>query len=281
MRVRTAESPIILKFHELHRVARFTMAYGILSLREAAAFRADMFLKLAGYPVRLIMSYFLWRTLLGTGIIQGRGFGDIVSYYLLTFFLTQLYPFPRMARDIREQIYSGDVVIYFSRGVPLSVVWIGRFLSQAVVTTVLITPVAAALLLIVGQFHPTKEGVFSALPLLLIGLVLKGQIWYLLGVSTYFIGENMGVIRFWRLLEDLLSGSLLPLFLYPVGVQAIFTYLPTPYLLYLPVMALIKAPAVGTLLYQLAMGLGWILVLSLVIQLVTIYGNRRLTGHGV
>lgn len=266
---------------ELQANLRFALAYGWIALRNLMAYRAEIFVKLAGYPARLVLAYFLWRVLLGSGMLNGYGFTDVLTYYLVTFLLTQMYPFARMSREIRNEIYSGDVVVFVARGVPHWAVWLGRFLATACIYLALVSPVAVLLIALLGHVTFTIQGLVGFITLTVLGLIVKGQLWYLIGISSYFTEENMGTIRLYELLERLLSGAILPVFLFPAWVVSVQKFLPFMYTLYVPVNTLLHAPSWTEVGQYVVVSGSWCIGLALITRLVFESGWRRFTGHGI
>lgn len=265
---------------ELTTNLKFVMAYAAITFKYSLAYRFDLFVKLAGYPARLLMCFFLWKVLVNNQIIQGYGFRDILTYYLLAYFLTQMYPFKRMARDIKMEIYSGDLVIFLARGVPHWAAWVGRFLATACAYCILVTPMAAALILLLGKVSVNPRAIIGFLALFLVGMMIKGQAWYLVGISTYYTEENMGWARLYDLAERLLSGALLPLFLFPEWFTGVSQYLPFHYTLYAPVQALLQPLSWTELGWKLLAGLAWCLAFAVFVRVVFNHGWRRFTAYG-
>jgi ABC-2 type transport system permease protein len=220
------------------------------------------------------------KTTIGAGYTQGRSFQSVITYYLITYFLTQMYPFVRMAREIRAEIFSGDLLVFMARGVPHWAVWSGRFLATASAYVVLVAPLAMLLIVSFGQVAMTLQALLGFCFLLLIGMFIKGQLWYLVGISSFFTEDNTGTIRLYELAEQLLSGAVLPLFLFPDWFGNLARYPPFTYTLFVPVQALGQGQTWNALLAQAAVGIGWCIVLGWLIGLVTERGWRRFTAHG-
>jgi ABC-2 type transport system permease protein len=90
----------------------------------------------------------------------------------------------------------------------------------------------------------------------------------------------MRTIRLFRLVERLLSGAILPLFLFPGWFSSALRYLPFGYTLYVPVQALIQPQAPGDLGASLGIGLAWCVALGWATRAMTAAGWRRFTAHG-
>lgn len=262
------------------RDLRIVVAYAQATLRDIVAYRFDLFLKLLGYPARILMMFFLWRLLLGDGTVAGRSFEDVFTYYLLAMLLTQMYPFVRMARTIREEIFSGDIITYLARGIPHHAVWSGRFLATTAAYLVVILPLSLVLLARFGNLSLTGRGAAQFLVLLALGLVIRLLIWYAVGISAFFTEENVGQARLVELLDTFFSGALLPLYIFPDGLQALAKALPFSITLFAPVDALIQPHSWGAFWGIAALGTAWVVGLAIIAYLLFWLGWRQFTGHG-
>lgn len=260
--------------------ARFIAAFTRLSWRDTFAYKADLFIKLAGYPARILMAYFLWRTLFQTGVIRGVTFEDVFTYSLLVFFLTQMFPFARMARGIREEIYNGNLATYLARGYPHAGVWLSRFLATSVSYLLLISPVAIPLALLFGHIEAQPLTILASLALIVIGTFIRGQLWYLIGISAFFTEDNLGAMRLFDLVERLLAGAVLPLFLFPEWFQSLTHALPFAYTLYAPVDFLVRGHPPGAAWTAVLIAAAWSAALALLARLVFRAGWKRFTAHG-
>lgn len=255
-------------------------AYAQATLRDILAYRADLFLKLVGYPARILMMFFLWRVLLGDGTAAGHSFQDVFTYYLLALLLSQMYPFVRMARQIREEIFSGDIATYLARGIPHYAVWLGRFLATSAAYLVVILPLSILLLVRFGDLHVSLVGAAQFALLLALGLLIKLLLWYAVGISAFLTEENLGQARLLQLLDTFFSGALLPLYFFPHGLQAIASALPFSITLYSPIDALIHPHAWSAFWDVAGVGFAWVLGLALATHLLFRLGWRQFTGHG-
>lgn len=263
-----------------HRDLRIVVAYAQATLRDIVAYRADLFLKLVGYPARILMMFFLWRILLGDGTVAGRSFQDVFTYYLLAMLLAQMYPFVRMARSIREEIFSGDIATYLARGIPHHAVWSGRFLATTAAYLVVILPLSLVLLARFGNLNTTWRGATQFLALLAVGLLIKLLIWYAVGISAFLTEENVGQARLVDLVDTFFSGALLPLYVFPERLQVLAKALPFSITLYAPVDALIQPHAWSAFWGIAALGAAWVVGLALIARFLFWLGWRQFTGHG-
>lgn len=259
---------------------RFIVAFMLLSWRDTFAYKADVFVKLVGYPSRIVMAYFLWQTLFEHGIIRGINFKEVFTYYLLVFFLTQIFPFARMGRSIREEIYNGNLSTYLARGYPHAGIWLARFFTTSVSYLLLILPVAVPLILLFGSIKANLLTFLASVILMLIGTLIRGQLWYLIGISSFFTEENMGTIRLFDLSERLLAGAILPLFLFPEWVISLTHALPFAYTLYAPIDFLVRDQPTTQAWMAVCIATGWSIALALLTRMVFHAGWKRFTAHG-
>ena len=260
---------------------RVIWAFFRLSLSDMLVYRVDLFVKVISYPIRLLMTFFFWKALFEAGMIEGYQFEDIFIYYLAMYLLIQMYPFVRMARTIRNDIFSGDILVYVSRGFSHSGMYIGRFLAASFAFLLLTLPLSVLGILLISPSHLSWQGSAGFLLLLVPGIIIKGQLWYLIGMSTLYTEENIGTIRFYDLIEQLLSGAILPLFFFPAWIRSISSFLPFQYMLYAPIQALITPFSWTTILTQFVISAVWVCLLTIVIYGVFRHGWSRFTAHGV
>lgn len=259
----------------------FVLAFARISLRDTFAYKIDLFVKLVGYPARLLMGYFLWKTLFEHKVIPGSDFRSIFTYYMIVYLLTQMFPFVRMARSIREEIYSGQLSVYLARGYPHTGIWLSRFLAASMSYLLLVSPIAIPLILVFGELHPQPSTLIASLILIFLGTLIRGQMWYLMGISSFFTEENMGTLRVYDLIERFLSGAILPLFLFPTWLTNTVKYLPFPNMVFVPVDLLVRKHTPNEAWTAVCVAVCWSLLLGFGTRLVFQTGWKRFTAHGI
>lgn len=253
----------------------------MLNLKKAFANRIELFTKLFGYPARLFMVYFLWLS-----VLENRAFPDleksyILGYYTVSLFLVQMYPFIRKSREIREQIFSGEIANYLARNIPFGVVNLMEYTATISVYLLSVTPVAYILLGIVAKVLPGLTLLLMFLFLAFLGSILRFAVWYVIGLLTFYTHENMGIITFYLTLENVLSGSLLPLRVFPEQFQKVFNILPFRLMIYTPVDVLFNGTTVSQFLINVFLQIFWLALVLALAAVIWKGGLKKFTACGV
>ena len=97
---------------------------------------------------------------------------------------------------------------------------------------------------------------------------------------TFFLLNNIGLIRAKRVVIDLFSGLLLPISFYPVWAQDVMTYLPFQAISYIPSMIFTEG-FVGQEIYQaLLLQAVWVILLLIPIRLLWSLAKKQLIVQG-
>ena len=255
-------------------------AYLRLALRNQAVYRTEFLFRWIALPIELMMVYFLWRLLAEAGFTAGYTVGGLLAYYVVSLFLNRVVPFVRIARDVREDIYQGTIIIYELRRTPPWTVWAAHSVAGLAAYLPVALPLVLLLVALTGTAL-TWEGIAWFVVLTGLGYTITMQIWYLIGLSSFFTEENMGAARFYQTVQALLGGIMLPIDLFPQWFQQLSNYLPFQYWTYLPAKALVDSTRVGDAFGHLAAGLMWVAALALLSRWVWRRGWEHFTAHNV
>lgn len=245
------------------------------------AYKVDLVLRWLGYPARLLITYMLWAYLLKMSHASAQQTTTIIVYFVFALFLGQLYSFVRMARDIREEIYGGDITVYLVR--PLSHLMLNY--SKAVMTIVINAfiafPFIWAIAFFLTGYIPSLYQVGMFALAFLTGFTITFLIFYTIALTAFFTGEIMGALRAFWIISDFLGGVFLPISLMPVSLQEILKYLPFQFWVYLPA-SLFSGNQPPESAWQLLLtGLGWIVILWGGYRLIWKVGTSRYSGHSL
>lgn len=253
-------------------------------LKSQLAWRADVMFQMFFTIGRILFAYLLWKVIFdGRESVSGFTFDGMLSYYIISSFLTQL----DLSQGISEEIYNRIRGGTFSKYMVLPVNTEGYFLAMevGVVLFYLVFDLIAAFVwvLVFGiRLQLTAElwVVFCALAMVLLGLLFMVQMNYYLGLLTL---KYQGIGTFLMIknnLVALITGSIIPLALLPESVVGVMRLLPFYYVTYLPSMLL-----VGRCREEAVTGLAvlavWCLVLQVLIHVTWEKYSRRYDGVGI
>jgi ABC-2 type transport system permease protein len=223
----------------------------------------------------------IWIAMAQTGPIAGYGPADFAGYYLAAILVRRITGCA-IAPDVEHLVRSGELSAYLVR--PLGVahflfarVLTSRFMSVGIVAV----PVAAAAWLIPGaQFEasPLTLALFSAACAL--GLLFEFLAQYLIGSLSFWIVQAHGVNAAFTFVKLFFGGYIVPLALFPAGLQAAVRWLPFQIAVGLPVEILTGAAPADQAVLRMAVCAVWIAFLAAAARAVWRAGLRSYGAVG-
>lgn len=204
--------------------------------------RADVIFNMIFTVSKILFAYLLWSIIFqNKEMIGGFTFHGMLSYYIVNSFLSQLDMSDGISNEIHDRIRNGTfskymvipvgiqkyfmamelgiVLFYLLFDFLAAVIWIFVFKIEFVFTNHLPAFVCAVLMAVFGMLFMVQLNYFLGL------LTLKYQ-----GIRTFLMIKNN--------LISLVTGSIVPLALFPEAVIKIMKILPFYYVTYLPSMLL-------------------------------------------
>lgn len=255
-----------------------------IHLKAQLAWRADVIFNMLFTVSRILFAYLLWRVIFTQkDVVSGFTFHGMLSYYIISSFLTQL----EMSKGVSEEVSSRIRNGLFSQYMVIPVNIEGWFLAMeaGVVLFYLFFDLAAAVIWIFVfriQFVFTGDPlmVLCAAAMVLLGLLFMVQLNYYLGILTLKYEEISTFLMIKDNLMTLVTGSIVPLVLFPDRVVRVMRLLPFYYVTYLPAMLLTgrcrEEMGKGLLLLSV-----WCLALQLLIQVTWSNYRKKYDGVGI
>ena len=255
-----------------------------IHLKDQLVWRTDVALNIIFTISKIIFAYLLWGIIFGEReIVNGFTFYGMMSYYIVSTFLNQLEKSEGVSKEINKQIRAGTFSKYMV--VPINIE--GYFLAMEfgmtlfyVIFDFLAGAVWIGLFKIKFQFTTNLFVIVCAILIIIIGIIFMVQLNYYLGILTL---KYQGIGTFLMIKNNLISfvtGSFIPLALFPDIIVKIMRFLPFYYITYLPSMLLVgycEDEAVQGIVILLI----WCVVLQLVIQYTWNKYVRKYEGVGI
>ena len=248
------------------------------------AWRADVIFNMIFTISKILFAYLLWRMVFsGKEVVSGFTFHSMLSYYIISSFLSQLEMSEGISSEIFHRIRNGTFSKYMI--IPISMEGYFVAMEVGVVLFYLVFDLIAALLWVFIfriEFALVTDAVIliSALCLILLGMFFMVQFAYYLGILTL---KYQGIDTFLMIknnLMALITGTIVPLALFPEAVIRVMKVLPFYYVTYLPSMLLIgrcREEAVTGIVIMA----GWCLALQAAIRLTWAKYSRKYDGVGI
>ena len=213
-----------------------------LHLKSQLAWRADAVFNMLFTVCKILFAYLLWSTIFKqNNSVAGFTFHGILSYYIISSFLSQLDMSAGISGEISSRIRNGT----FSNYMVLPVNAESYFLFQEIGTMLfyLLFDFAAAVIWIFIfriDFALTTDPYLLVCELLMIplGLFFMLQLNYFLGLLTLKYQEISTFLMIKDNLMMLVTGAIVPLVLFPEKLLVFLRSLPFYYVTYLPSMLL-------------------------------------------
>ena len=196
---------------------------------------------------------------------QAVGMSAIMTYYVLVT-ICNLFLTSHTEYDVAElHIKQGELTNYLMK--PISYFWLGALeelpyrILQASYALVLVG-------IIVFAFHVqlNLHITLTTLPLIVLIFILGYAISYTLKMNiaylSFWMKDVTALLEFTSIVTILLSGSILPLYLYPSYLQGVLTSLPFVYFTYFPVMSIQGAYTPFVLMQIIGVQLVWFIGLK-------------------
>lgn len=263
---------------DLRKYLEITKIY----IKTQLAWRGDSVIQILFTLTKILFASLLWGTIFaGRDEVTGFTINSMLSYYIISSFLTQLDMSSRVSSEISQRIRNGT----FSKYVVIPVNIQGYFIAMEmgmVLFNLFIYFITSAIWIYVFRirfvFVSDPVVLAGAGILILLGLFFMAQLNYYLGLLTLKYEEIGTFLMIKDNLVAFVTGSIIPLTLLPEGIVLFMKAFPFYYVTYLPSMLLI-----GRLKEELGMGLlvlsCWCVILQAVIHVT--WQNYRIKYDGV
>ncbi len=234
------------------------------------AYRGQVFLWLLGGLLTAVMSGLLWWAVFkfgdGATSIAGFTYPQMLLYMIMSAICGEaLYcgTADEIARDVRNGVIGMRLtkpISYQGQHVAMA---IGNFGGRMIVIGIpMITLGTIVAVFGFGLTGIEWYNVLLAVPALFLGLLLKNAIGFMFGQIAFKTQAMWGVLSMLDVFVSFLSGAIVPLSLFPSGVQTALGYTPFPSVISLPVRIFMGMCTPYEIAIGFATSLFWIVVLN-------------------
>ncbi len=246
-------------------------------------YRAELFLWVFVDVARFLVYPFIWLAVYASGgAIDGYSPTSLITYYIIVAIINIL-AFSRVGYDMRRQIMNGSLSQYLIKPINYLVQETLGELSYKF-GKIIITLFAAIIAAIFFPKYLPLPG-FTNLCAFLFALILTFAISHgfqlLIGLTTFWLGENEGIGQFQGMLENVFAGEIAPLTFFPGTLQSLAFFLPFQYLTYFPAQIYLGTLKSSEILHGFGASILWIAVLYTAVVLVWKRGIKRYDGSSM
>lgn len=253
------------------------------SFQNTLIYRFNFFAGLISQFFTLGIFLYLWLSIYRRGgKIGSYSLVQLIVYYVASSFLSMAVKGIDVAKNIGESIRQGTITNLLLR--PIS-----HFKFQFFYTVAsLIYQVLLSLALFVSlgillvkyfNFYPSVEHLFYFILSAILGFLLNFLIFYIIGISTFWLGFIMGFNYIAQVIISFLDGSFIPLDLFPDFLAQINSFLPFKYIVYVPVSIFVGRAEPS--IWSFVVPCFWIIGLYFISNLLFKKGVRKYEGFGL
>lgn len=199
-------------------------------------FRGIIIDRLLGFLFQFVLMLFFWKAVYSDILeINGRNYTDMLVYMLFSVSISALYLYPTIA-FISTDIKSGNITTILLKPIDYQLQFLNKQFGIAVFMFMILMPILTLFLVIVGVGFSWDNLILFLISLFL-GFLFNAAFNFLLGVLCFWTENSWGIASFKLALVEILSGTLIPLDLFPAYLHnIIINILPFSKITYYPIM---------------------------------------------
>ncbi len=202
------------------------------------AFRLRYYTGVLTYFLNVTVYYFIWKALFAEDPhFAGFTFPEIVTYVAVGWIIRSLY-FNNIDQDMAQEVLEGKIAMALIKPVNIQWMFVSQALGETAFRLVLLTAPAAAVIGLVFPARPPSSAGHAALFLASLAgsILIVAMLNFLVGTCAIRLKSILGLLRAKFFVQELLSGLLVPLSLFPAPLQKALALLPFQHIGYTPML---------------------------------------------
>lgn len=263
--------------------ARRYAEYARIGFVNTLAFRLRYYTGIITYLINVTVYYFIWKALYETDPDFARGFSfdEIVTYVAVGWIIRSVY-FNNIDQNMAAEVLDGKIALSLLKPVSVQTMFLGRAFGEAGFRLIMLTLPAAVVFSLVFPVRGPASGVHLAgfLCALPGSVLLTATLNFIVGACAVRLKSILGLLRAKFFVQELLSGLLVPMTMFPAPIREVLSYLPFEHIAYTPLRIYLGKLNGAEIVEALAMQLLWVVALG---AFGAWFWNRmalRITIHG-
>ncbi|WP_158630012.1 ABC-2 family transporter protein [Cohnella sp. AR92] len=255
--------------------------FSVKAFTNQLAYRAEVWLRLLGNFVTILIQVEIWKAVIGSGNVDGVTVEQMITYSVINTLLSALL-LNGVSSKVDDSLKSGGIASELVRPLsyPLYLLFdgLGNSIYQLTFT---VAPSFLIAWLFFGILPPSSAANFIAfLGALIIALIVSFLLGYFISLLAFWFMNHFALSWTLNGLITVFSGSFLPIWFFPHYWASLAKALPFQYMGYVPA-TIYLGKMTGTQMWQtLALGMGWIAALLVLVQWLWARAVRRLVIQG-
>jgi viologen exporter family transport system permease protein len=262
---------------------RNCLQYARVGFVNILAFRLRYYTGIVTYLINVTVYYFIWKALYTADphFAAGFGFEEMVTYVAVGWVIRSVY-FNNIDQNMATDILEGSIATTMLKPVSVQSIYVGRALGEACFRLIMLTVPAGLVVALIfpvqGPASPQAFGLF--LVSLAASVVLTGALNFIVGCCAVRLKSILGLLRAKFYVQELLSGLLVPITMFPPALQTVMAYLPFEHIAYTPLRIYLGKLEGAAALEALGVQVLWAVILMALGSRFWHLMARKITIHG-
>ena len=246
------------------------------------AFRLRYYTGVLTYFINVTVYYFIWKALYAAGPnFAGFGFPEMITYVGVGWIIRSLY-FNNIDQDLAAEVMEGKISMALIKPVSVQWMFISQALGEAVFRLGMLSVPVAVVVSLVFPIQPPKTPGHAALFLLSLAgsILIVATLNFIIGTCAIRLKSILGLLRAKFFVQELLSGLLIPMTLFPDPLERILAWLPFEHIGYTPMQIYLGRLDYAQSARVLAIQAVWAALLAAFGDWFWKRMSRRITIHG-
>jgi ABC-2 type transport system permease protein len=227
------------------------------------AFRLRYYTGVITYFINVSVYYFIWKAVYThDSEYGGLGFAEMITYVAVGWIIRSLY-FNNIDSEMASDVLEGKIAMVMIKPVSIQWSYIARALGESAFRLLMLTaPTALVIGLIFPVEPPASPFHFAAfLAAVLFSVLIVAGLNFAVGSCAVSLKSILGLLRakFW--MQELLSGLLVPITLFPSPFREISSLLPFQHIGFTPMMIYLGRMSAGEMTRAFVLELLWVIAL--------------------
>ena len=263
--------------------SRPTIEFARIGFVNILAFRLRYYTGVITYLINVTVYYFIWKALYtaSPGFAEGFDFPEMITYVAVGWVIRSVY-FNNIDQTMATDVMNGDVIMTMLKPTTVPSRYIGQALGEAAFRLIMLTaPTAVVIALVFPVSAPASwlHGL-AFLPALGASVLLTAALNFIVGTLALGMKSILGLLRAKFYVQELLSGLLVPLTMFPPAAQEAMAWLPFQHIAYTPLQVYLGKVNGAELAWTLAIEWAWAVAMLLFCGWFWERASRKMTVHG-
>lgn len=251
-------------------------------VHELLAFPIDFLANWASFPFTMITYYFLYDAVYTYNPnFAGMTFPTLITYFFLTLCFRRIGNHSSTSGTVSEHIQKGSFITYLARPIHYIAYTFSHRFAKVFIQAVMALPfIIIVPIIVLSEYTLNPIAIILAFILALAGFVVTFQMYYIVGLFTFWLEAVWGIRHAVGLLVWLFSGAIVPVAILPFGLKTAAQILPFQHQAGIPAQLILGQAPLSQFIPSLITLLLWAVALFIIQQHVWKKGLLKHDGKG-